>query len=87
MSNILCHQQHGVKWRQCWDVFRQNYRICITVTAILKYDHRYKIVPCYVSLGKHIILMKQLNGEDNKVSFELLMMKIDQIFIQLCDLL
>ena len=69
------------------DVCRQNYQICITFTAIPKYDHRYKIVQCYANLCQHIILVKQLNREDNSISFELLMMKIDQIFIKLRDLL
>ena len=62
-------------------VFRQNYQICITFTAILKYNHRYRIVQCHTSLCKHVIWMKQLNREDNNVLFDLLMMKIDQLFI------
>ena len=36
--------------------------------------------------SKHI-LMEQLNREDNKISCELFLMTIDQIFIKLPDLL
>ena len=68
------------------DVFRQNYRICVTFTAILKHDHSYKI-HCDVSLCKHSILMKQLNRENKKVSFKLWMMKINQRLIKLHNLL
>ena len=50
-------------------------------------NHSYKIVQCYMILCKHIILMKQLNSKDNKVSFDILMMKIDQILIKLDDIL
>ena len=67
--------------------FWQNYWICITFTAILKYDHSYKIVECYASLCKHIILIKHRNREDSKGSFELLMVKIYQLFIKLLYLL
>ena len=63
--------------------FKQNYQICMPFTAILKYDQRYKILQCYVSLCKHIIWVEQLNREDNSVSCELLLMKIDQILIKL----
>ena len=47
--------------------FRQKFPLCATFTmftAILKYDHSYKIVQFYASLCNHIIWMKQLNKED-----------------------
>ena len=69
------------------DIFMQNYRICAPFTAIIKYDHSYKIRQCYVGLCKHIILEEQLNREVNKVSFQLLLMKIYQNVIKLHDLL
>ena len=60
------------------DVFyEQNYQICMPFAAILKYDPSYKILQCYVSLYNHIILVEKLNREGNKVSCEILLMKID----------
>ena len=55
-------------------------------TTILKYDPSYKILKCDVSLCKHIFV-EQLITEDDHVSFELLMMKIDEILIKLNGLL
>ena len=48
-----------------------------------KHDHSYKIFQCNASFCATIILVSQLlcNREDNKASFELLMMKIDQILL------
>ena len=67
------------------DVLNQNYQKYITFTAILKYDHSYKIVQCHVSLCKHIILMKQLNRKENMVSSELLMIKYLLNYMTFCE--
>ena len=58
------------------DVLMQNYRKCITFIAIVEYNNSYKIGQCYASLYKHIIFMEQLNGKDNKVYFEILVVKL-----------
>ena len=67
--------------------FKQKLSKMCYLYCVLKYDHSYKIVPCYASLCKYIIVMKQLNRKDNKVSFEILMMTVDQILSKLHGIL
>ena len=67
-------------------IFREDYRKSVPFTASIKVYHYhvmlvYKILQCYVSVCKHIIFVEQIKREDNKVSFELLIMKINQILI------
>ena len=44
-------------------------------------------IKCYVSLCKYTILLVHRYSEDNKVSLEILVMKIDQILSKLYELL
>ena len=69
------------------NLFMQNYRKRITFTEIRNYDLSYKNSPVLCEFMQIYYLMKQLNKKENKVSFEILMIKIDQILIKLHDIL
>ena len=82
MYIIVCHQQQGVKWPQCHKVDCLKAR-CVSVLASIKFHPTYKIFQCYVTFWQIYYFCGTIRGEDNKFSFEMLMMKIDQILIYL----
>ena len=67
-------------------LFRHDYWKYALFSASIKFYHCYKILQCYVIFCKYIILVEQMQRED-KVSFGLLMIRIDQILIKVHNLL